>query len=179
MPASSSWQKFVFPLTTGLTDGILTALTFGAAKVFASREPLTASVMFRLAAAAAISASFVFFVADYARLRLELVDAERHLSLSARGHLAATRLGRSVFLESVRGMIVSGLSSFCGALFPLAFAVLSPRTPWLAMIASVAALGILGAALGKSFYGSLLRWAIGLMILGCLLAWIGQELHVV
>lgn len=177
--ASNSWRSYIFPLTTGLTDGILTALTFGAAKVFASHEPLTSSVMFRLATAAAVSAAFVFFVADYARLRLELVNAERHLTLTARGQLATTRLGRSVFYESFRGMTVSGVSSFCGAVFPLLFAVLSPRTPWLVMIASVVALGVLGATLGRSLYGSALRWAIALIIIGAALAWVGLKLHIV
>jgi predicted membrane protein (TIGR00267 family) len=179
MASQDSWRSYTFPVTTGLTDGILTALTFGAAKVFASHEHVTASITFRLAAAAALSAAFVFFVADYARLRLELVQAERHLSLTTRGQLATTHLGRAVFYQSLRGMAASGVSSFCGALFPLLCAVLLPRLPWIAIIASIGALAFLGACLGRSLYGSAIRWAFGLTVLGGVLAWVGLKLHVV
>lgn len=179
MAEADSWRNYAFPLTTGLTDGLLTSLTFGAARVFAAHEPVTASITCRLAAAAALSAAFVFFIADYARLRLELVNAERHLSLRTRGKLAASRLGRSVFWESLRGMTVSGVSSFFGAAFPLFFAVLLPGTRWLSIAASIGALGLLGLSLGILLYGGLIRWSLALVLLGGFLAWVGQWLHVV
>lgn len=179
MAQADSWRSYAFPLTTGVTDGLLTSLTFGAAKVFAAHEPVTADVSLRLALAAALSAAFVFFVADYARLRLELINAERHLSLTTHGQLAASRLGRAVFGESFRGMLVSGISSFLGAAFPLLLAVLCPKIHWLPIAASTAALGLLGLALGKILSGKVVRWAISLMLLGIFLACVGRWLHVV
>lgn len=171
-------REYAFPLITGLTDGILTALTLGAGKVFESNEPIDASLMWRLAAAAALSAAVIFFVADYARMRLELVHAERHLNLTAHGRLASTHLGRAVFYDALRGSLISGVSSFCGAIFPLLFAVLWPAVPWVAIAVSIGALGFLGAGLARSFYGNSIRWAITLMMIGAALAFAGLELHV-
>lgn len=171
-------RLYSFPLITGVTDGILTALTFGAGRLFALHEPVNSNIMWRLAAAASLSAGFVFFVADYARLRFELVNAERHLSLKSSSHLATTQLGRAIFYEALRGMTISGASGFFGSLFPLLVAVLWPRAPWLAMVASIAALGLLGALLGGLLYGSMVRWAAALMILGSALAAVGERLHI-
>lgn len=171
-------REDAFPLITGLTDGILTALTLGSGKVFESNEPIETGLMLRLAAAAALSAAVIFLVANYARLRLELVHAERHLNLTLHGRLAATRLGRTVFYEALRGTLISGVSSFCGVIFPLLFALLWPAAPWVAIAVSIVALGFLGAGLARSFYGNSIRWAIALMIIGAALAFAGLELHV-
>jgi hypothetical protein len=57
---STIWGRpYSFPLITGVTDGILTALTFGAGRLFALHEPVNSNVMWRLAAAASLSAGFV------------------------------------------------------------------------------------------------------------------------
>ncbi len=171
-------REHAFPLITGLTDGILTALTLGAGKVFELNKPIKADLMWRLAGAAALSAAVIFFVADYSRLRLDLVHSERHLNLTAHGRLASTHLGRAVFYDALRGAVISGVSSFCGAAFPLLVAVLWPAAPWIAIAVSIVALGCLGSGLARSFYGSSIRWTIALMIIGAALAFAGLELHV-
>jgi predicted membrane protein (TIGR00267 family) len=171
-------RKYAFPLITGLTDGILTALTLGAGKVFEAHDPIDSSLTFRLAAGASLSAAFVFFVADYARLRLDLVHAEQHLTLHSHGGLATTHLGRAIIFDALRGTVLSGLSSFLGVVFPLIFAVFWPAVPWIALLVSLAALAFLGAGLGRSLYGSAPRWAVSLVIIGAVLAFIGLKLHI-
>jgi predicted membrane protein (TIGR00267 family) len=179
MAAAIFRREMVFPFILGLADGILTALTLAAGRVFSPDEPISAGLMLRLAGAASLSGAFVFFVADYARRRLELVHAERHLTLASRGRLAATHLGRAVFEDALRGTVVSGGSSFLGAIFPLFFAVLWPGQPWLAILVSIVALGVLGFGLAHSLHASVGRWAAGLMLLGVALTWIGHKLHIV
>jgi predicted membrane protein (TIGR00267 family) len=168
----------VFPLIMGLADGILTALTLAAGRVFSPDEPIGAGLMLRLAVGASFSGAFVYFVADYARRRLELVHAERHLTLNSRGRLASTHLGRAVFEDALRSTVTAGVSSFLGAIFPLLFAVRWPAKPWLAILVSIIALGLLGSGLARSLHANVARWTVSLMLLGAAVTWLGHKLHI-
>jgi predicted membrane protein (TIGR00267 family) len=179
MAGSSSRGDYGFALVIGLVDGILTALVLAAGKVMAAGQSIRLSDVVRVAVVASISAAFTFFVAQYSRFRHELVHAEKHLTLGSRGHLAKTQLGRAVFRESVLGSLISGTCSFIGATFPLFFAVISPGALWLSLGTPIAALGVLGAFLGRSAYGNVLVWAIGLIALGVFFAIVGLQLHIV
>jgi hypothetical protein len=84
----------------GPVDGILTALTLAAARILTPDQPIDISLALRIALAASLSGGFVFFVAEYARLRGELVHAARHLNLASTGRLATSHLGQEVLRES-------------------------------------------------------------------------------
>ncbi len=51
----------------------------------------------RVATAALVSGGFVFFVAKYAELRGQLIQAEKELNLTSHGKLATTTLGKKFF----------------------------------------------------------------------------------
>src|SRR5689334_15962371 len=94
-------SKNILPLVLGLSDGIITVLTFTAGSLLAAdTTPITIALALRVATAALISGVFVYFVSQYAELRHQLIHTERQLNLTKRGHLAMTHLGRQVFLES-------------------------------------------------------------------------------
>ena len=59
-------------------------------------QPIDLSLAVRIALAVSLSGGFLIFVAEYARLRGELIHAERHLNLSRAGRLATTKLGKDV-----------------------------------------------------------------------------------
>ncbi|HEY7536057.1 MAG TPA: hypothetical protein VH878_08950, partial [Thermodesulfobacteriota bacterium] len=80
-------REYVFALVIGLVDGILTALTLAGGKVLNTRDSIETTLVLRISMAAALSGAFIFFVAEYVRLRGELVHAERHLNLTSHGHL--------------------------------------------------------------------------------------------
>jgi VIT1/CCC1 family predicted Fe2+/Mn2+ transporter len=172
-------RERVFALVIGVCDGILTALTLAAGRVIGSHDPLRIDLALRIAAASCVSGTFVFFTAEYARLRGELVHAERQLSLTSRGRLAATRFGRAVLAESLAAAGLASVCNFAGALFPLVVGAVVPGPAWLAVAAAIVALGLLGAVIARSVHGSLVRWAIGLMAAGGLLTFAGLHLHVV
>jgi VIT1/CCC1 family predicted Fe2+/Mn2+ transporter len=172
-------REHAFPLVIGLCDGILTALTLAAGSVIDSHGPLRIEFALRIAAASCASGTFVFFTAEYAKLRGELVYAERQLSLTSHGRLAATRLGRAVLTDSLARAGISSIFNFAGALFPLLLGVILPGLPWLAVAAAIVALGLLGAAISHSVHGSRFRWAIGLMAAGAALTFAGLHLHLV
>ncbi|MDC8446893.1 MAG: hypothetical protein LV473_00900 [Nitrospira sp.] len=173
------WHEHGFALVIGVLDGILTAVTFAGARIVVSSEPIGLMLAMRLAAATALSGVFVFFVAEYARLRGELVHAERHLNLTSRGYLATTRLGRAVFHEALKGAMLSGTCGFFGALFPLMAGAVLPGPRWLMLLVAVMILGFLGVGLAFVIRGSLIRWAMALVTAGSILTVAGVKLHVI
>jgi VIT1/CCC1 family predicted Fe2+/Mn2+ transporter len=172
-------REHSFALVIGVCDGILTALTLAAGSVISSPAPLRMQLALRIAAASALSGTFVFFTAEYSKLRGELVHAERQLSLTQHGRLAATRLGRTVLIEGLEKAGISSVCNFAGALFPLALGAILPGPAWLAIAAAIVALGLLGAAIAHSVHGNHFRWVIGLMAAGGILTLAGSRLHVV
>lgn len=170
----------LFPAVIGLLDGVLTALTLAAGRILSSStSALTVSLALRIALGAAISGAFIFYVAEYARLRKEIVHAERHLSLRSRGHLAVTHLGRTIMKDAARGALVSCALNFLGALCPLLPAALYPRAPLIALIVALLALALLGAALARVVYGRSIAWAAALALAGLALLFVGIEIHIV
>jgi VIT1/CCC1 family predicted Fe2+/Mn2+ transporter len=168
-----------FAVVIGLTDGIFTALALASGRLFASNHKITVDLSARIAIASSLSGMFIFFTAEYARLRGELVHASKQLNLAAHGHLATTQLGNEVLRDARNAACVSSLCNFLGAFLPLAVGVLVPAFPWLPIVTAVAALGVLGAALAHTVHGRMFLWIVALMISGVILAFIGVKVHVV
>ncbi len=167
-------------VVAGLIDGILNALALAAGRlVHTVGGGATLSLALRVAVAAGATTVFVFFVAHYAQLRLELVHHERELNLTEHGRLAATNLGRRVFAESLSKAILASLFSLVGALLPLILCALLPSPAWLGLVITIIALGALGGLLARTFYGSPLHWSIALFIGGVALALVGMKLDLV
>jgi VIT1/CCC1 family predicted Fe2+/Mn2+ transporter len=167
-------------IVAGIIDGILNALALAAGRLLQSGgDGATIGLALRVSIAAGATTVFVFFVAHYAQLRLELVRHERELNFMAHGRLAATALGRGVFVEALYKAMLAAFFSLAGALFPLILCTLLPSPPWLGLFITIVALGALGAMLAKTFYGSPWRWAVGLLIGGVGLALIGMKLNLV
>ncbi len=169
----------LFAIVIGLMDGILTALALAAGRIIGSGDPISLQLALRISTGGAISGIFIFFVAEYARQRSDLVVAEMHLRLSSKGQLAASALGRSSFNRALVGAAVSGTCSFAGALLPLLPAAVFPRYSWLALVAALIALVVLGTGLAKVASANPLRWATALLIIGGVLIVVGNWLHIV
>lgn len=167
-------------VVAGLIDGVLNALALAAGHLLkATGDGTTFGLAVRVGLAAGVTTIFVFFVAHYAQLRLELVRHERELNLSAHGRLAATRLGRSVLIEATFKACLAATFSLAGAGFPLALCALLPSPPWLGLGLTIASLGILGALLAKTFYGSPWLWGTALLLGGIALTIVGVHLSIV
>jgi VIT1/CCC1 family predicted Fe2+/Mn2+ transporter len=171
--------EHVFPLVIGLTDGILTALTLASGRVLNSSEPITTGLALRISAASSVSGVFVFFTAEYIRLRGGLVHVERELSLASRGHLAVTRLGMAILRETVWGAAISSACNFVGALLPLLAGALLPTFSWVAVAVGLLALGVLGLVAARSIYGSPIIWVVALILAGGVLTLVGLKLRIV
>jgi len=166
-------------VVAGLVDGILNALTLAAGKLLERGGGVSLPLVIKVGVATACTTLFVLFVAHYAELRAELVRAERELNLLSHGKLATTRLGQQVLSES---FVAACIASFCGLMgsaVPLLFGLFLPGSPMLGVAVTVGLLGILGAALARSFFGSPYLWALILMGGGLLLTAIGAKLNLV
>jgi len=172
-------KKVLLPVTMGLTDGILTALTLTANSLISSEPRVNAYLALRVAGVAFFSGAFVYFVTKYAEFRQELVHAEQELSLLEHGKLAVGHLGRSAMQEAAVATVISSVAGFLGCLSPLLVATMFPRYPWSSVVTSLAALVLLGIVLGNVLYGNVLRWALTLLIAGAVLTAIGIQLDIV
>jgi predicted membrane protein (TIGR00267 family) len=169
----------LLPVVLGFSDGILTALTLAAGRLTSLGQTVSLSLALRIAAGALASGAFVFFVARYAELRRELIHAERQLSLTSHGQLAASHLGAAVLHEAVLSGLISSIAAFCGALVPLLVAALIPGYRWASIFAAVITLALLGSGLARVLHGGGLRWSVGLAAGGGALSLVGVYLKIV
>jgi VIT1/CCC1 family predicted Fe2+/Mn2+ transporter len=170
-------ERFLLPLSLGIADGIVNALTLASSAVIHG-SGLTVTLALRVAAVALVSSVFTVFVAEYGQLRAELARAERELSFTRSGRLAAGHLGRQVAREAAVASAVASGASFAGALIPLAIGAAAAAYSWSALVISVGALGALGGALAAAVGGSRRRWIIAMMVMGVAVAAIGTVLDI-
>ncbi|MBS0350139.1 MAG: hypothetical protein JSR33_02945 [Proteobacteria bacterium] len=166
-------------LVLGLSEGILTVLTFAASRLMNVNVVMSWSLAIRISIGVLCSGVLMYFVSNYSELRSQLVQAERQLNLTTHGKLATTHLGRRVLLEAVVACVIASISAFIGAFIPLLMAVILPQYREVPIIVALLMLGLLGIGLAKTLYGSVIRWSI-LLILGGLVLWYaGTQLHIV
>jgi predicted membrane protein (TIGR00267 family) len=132
----------------------------------------------RVGCVAFVTALFTMFVAEYAELRARLQRSTEQLSLSPKGHLAATQLGRRVTRMAATAAAVTSVSSFVGAAIPLLIAGSFPTYAWIGLAVALILLAVLGSALATSVRGARTRWVIGLVLLGVVVAVIGSQLNI-
>jgi VIT1/CCC1 family predicted Fe2+/Mn2+ transporter len=171
-------RRWTLPLSLGVSDGILNALVLATAAILHGAAQITVSLALRVGCVAFVTAVVTIFIAEYAELRSRLSRAARQLSLSGRGQLAATNLGRRVRSEAIEAGLVASLSSFAGAALPLLIAGLLPAASWAGLVVALILLGVLGAALATSVQGSRRRWTAGLIMAGAVVAAIGSQLNI-
>lgn len=168
-----------FPVLLGFIDGMLTALTLCTGKLLEGGARFDLSFVFRVSLAAFITGIFVYFVAKYAELRGQLIQAEKELNLTLSGKLASTALGKQVLRTAMIDAAVSGVGGFMGAFVPLLVAVVDPYVPWITFLFSIVILGIFGFGLGKMVGKRPVVWSIAHILGGILVIFFGIELHIV
>ncbi len=172
-------RERLFFVITGLVEGMLTALTLAAGKMLRPGESIAGDLALRIGMAAGFPTIVVFFAAEYARQRQELLHMAHQLNLTRRERLADGKLGRQAWRESSLSALASGLCSFGGAAIPLLAAGEIPGSGWPAIAVTVGCLGGLGAGIGYTTASCKTCWALALVIAGGLLTGLGYLLQVV
>jgi predicted membrane protein (TIGR00267 family) len=166
-------------LVLGLSEGILTVLTFTAGRLMNVNAVMTWSLAVRISIGVLASGVFMYFVSNYSELRSQLVQAERQLNLTTHGKLVTTHLGRRVLLEAIVACVIASVSAFMGAFIPLLMAIVLPQYREVPIIVALLMLGLLGVGLAKALYGSVIRWSVLLILSGLILWYAGTQLHIV
>jgi len=172
-------REWLFFVITGLVEGMLTALTLATGKMLRPGDALTGSLAVRIGLAAGFPTAVVFFAAEYARQRGELLRMAHQLNMTRRERLVTGKLGRQALRESFVSAFVSGLCSFGGATVPLMVASEIPGSGWPSVAVAVACLGVLGAGIGYTTLSCKTCWSLALVIAGGLMAWLGYFLRIV
>ena len=173
-----SKNNFLFPITLGLSDGIITALMLAAGDLL-SHNDVGLNLALRIAFGSAFVGSFSYFIAEYARLRGELYRASRQLTLKSPSFLTRGKLGKEIIIESTLGTSLSGACGFAGALIPLLVNVYIPQPVWLSIITANVTLGVLGLGLSRTVLGKHIYWAIAMVVMGIVVTVAGSILHIV
>jgi hypothetical protein len=167
-------------VVAGLIDGILNALTLAAGRlVHAGGEGATLSLALRVSVAAGATTIFVFFIAHYAQLRLDLVRHERQLNFTqarqARRDAPRTQ-GISgvafkgdarIRLQRGRGAISSDSLRDRAVPSMVGFGDYNPRLERTRRL------------LARTIYGSPLLWGAGHFVAGIVFALVGMQLDLV
>lgn len=166
-------------IVAGLVDGILNALILAAGRIVSGDNALDIGLVIRVAVATGLTTVMVFFLAHYAELRAELVRAERELNLLTRGRLATSKLGQQALHSAAEGALIAAVCGIVGAATSLLLCIYLPGPPWIGLIAIFVLLGLLGALLAKSFYGSPLVWGISVILCGVVLSFVGVKIGII
>lgn len=171
-------NRLIFPITIGLSDGIITALMLVSGDILRG-DHIPLGLALRVAYGSSFVGTFSYFIAQYSELRGELSRTSRQLNLKSPSYLIKSKLGRDIIVESVTGAASAGFFGFVGALIPLITSVAEPSDPILSLISAEASLAFLGVGIGKAVKGNYVFWVIMMFIIGIVVAWAGNYLYLV
>lgn len=178
-PAYVTDSRTRLDVVAGLVDGILNALILAAGRLVGHGDAPDLDLVVRVAAATGLTTIIVFFLAHYAEMRAELVRAERELNLSTHGQLATSRLGKKALQSAAVAAVIAAACGILGAMVSLLLCMVLPGPPWVGLAAIFLLLGLLGALLAKSFYGSAILWGIAVALCGAVLAVAGIRIGII
>ncbi|HLH85767.1 MAG TPA: hypothetical protein VKU79_02755 [Thermoplasmataceae archaeon] len=168
----------LFPLTLGLSDGIITTLML-ISRTLISGEAFDVSLVVRVATGSAFVGGFSFFIAEYSRLRAELSRTSRQLILKTPRYLLKGKIGRDILLEAGTGTAVSTISGFGGSLVPLLSGMFLRSGGPISIGLALASLAALGGGVGKSVNGNVGFWVVVLVSIGIIVTIMGNFLNLV
>lgn len=171
-------ENLVFPLTLGLSDGIITTLMLISRTIIHGDLP-GFNLAFRVAFGSAFVGGFSFFIAEYSRLRGEISRTSRQLMLRSPSYLIRSKIGKDILLEAVSGTGASIISGFSGSMIPLSFAALFPGMSIFAIYIADGSLALLGAGIAKSVSGNYIFWIFTMFLLGIVVTILGNFLNLV
>lgn len=173
-----SGREALLPAALGFADGILNALTLTAGALLEGGGGVSVGLALRVSCVALVTAGFAMLVGEFTSARATLRHSARQLTMATERDLFGTKLASGVLWRSLRQSGIASATSGVGALAPLLLAALLPGPEWIAAAVAVAALGALGAILGRISLGSPGRWAAYMLIGGVIAAAIGAALDI-
>lgn len=171
-------EDLVFPVTMGLTDGVITVLMLASAD-FLGPSVMTVDLAVRISFGSAFVGTLSFFIAEYSRLRFQLIRASRQLTMNSPESLIKSDLGMKIFFESIAGTLLSGSFGFIGALIPLSVDVFDPKMGFIAILSAYIVLATMGLTIGGISSGNKYKWMAALVLLGLIVTAVGNFISIV
>ncbi|MFG1449944.1 MAG: hypothetical protein AAE983_04810 [Thermoplasmataceae archaeon] len=171
-------KYYLFPLTLGLSDGIITTIML-VSRTLLSHEVISIGLALRVSSGSAFVGGFSFFVAEYSRLREEISRTSRQLVLRSPRYLIRGKIGKEILTEAVTGTTISVFAGFGGSLIPLLSSVYIPGSGLFPVVLAIASLALLGAGIGRSVSGNYVFWVLTLVSIGILVTIVGNYLNLV
>ncbi|KJE49940.1 MULTISPECIES: hypothetical protein [Acidiplasma] len=171
-------NKFLFPLSIGLSDGIITALILASGGILA-HNGISIFLAFKISFGSAFAGTFSYFIAQYAGLNEELHRTALQLNLRSTSYLLKGKLGDRIFLESIAGSLMAALCGFAGALIPLLSSLIIKNNIIIPLAFSYISLGVLGLFISKTTAGSAKLWVLIMILIGIIVTVAGFYLKLI
>ena len=142
-------KKYIFPVSIGLSDGIITALILASGGII-GKSTIDLFEAFKISFGSAFAGAFSYFIAQYAGLNEELHRTALQLNLKSTNYLLKGHLGIEIFVESLLGAFIAAFFGFLGALIPLSSSLIIKNNIELPLFLSYASLAVLGLFISKT-----------------------------
>jgi VIT1/CCC1 family predicted Fe2+/Mn2+ transporter len=171
-------KNYLFPVSIGLSDGIITALILASGGILI-RGSIDLFEAFKISFGSAFAGAFSYFIAQYAGLNEELHRTALQLNLKSTDYLLRGHLGIEIFSESLVGALIAALFGFLGALIPLSSSLIIKGNIVIPLSISYFSLAVLGLFISKTTAGRARFWVIVMVIVGIIVTVAGYELKLI
>jgi VIT1/CCC1 family predicted Fe2+/Mn2+ transporter len=169
--------SYIFPVSLGFTDGIITALMISSYLILNDLH-MSLVLALRISTGSAAVGTFSYFIASYANNMAELSRISRHINPSRPNRKISVSLLSEAYRDSITGTIVSGACSFLGSMIPLgAYSISSSSL--IVITVTEGTLAFLGYALSRSLKGSSISWIGGMFAFGVVVILIGLYVRII
>ena len=164
-------------MAIGLIDGLITALII-ASNAILSKNVIPFPTALRIAGGSSIVGATSYLVAEYGRMRTDMVRIARHLNPETLRSSKNRSVRIRILMESISGGGIALSFGFIGALIPLGSYSIFNMDPVISMTITFIALSITGIYMGHEAEGSALMWIIALNSVGILMLLLGNFLRI-
>ncbi len=171
-------KKYIFPVSIGLSDGIITALILASGGIASSRV-ISLYLALKISFGSAFAGAFSYFIAQYAGLNEELHRTAMQLNLKSTDYLLKGHLGLQIFTEAIAGALIAAFFGFLGALIPLSSSLLVPHNIVIPFFLSYISLAVLGLFISRTTAGRARFWISVMVIVGIIVTFAGYELKLI
>ena len=171
-------NKYLFPVSIGLSDGIITALILASGGIIGNTH-INLYLAVKISFGSAFAGAFSYFIAQYAGLNEELHRTARQLHLKSTNYLLRGHLGSEIFIESIIGALIAAVFGFLGALIPLSSSLMIKNDIFIPLIFSYLSLAILGFFISKTTAGRAPFWITVMVTVGVIVTIAGYYLKLI
>ncbi len=171
-------HNFIFPVSLGFLDGIITPLMI-TSHLMLSRMFLPFALAIRIALGSASVGAFSYFIAEFVSNRAELVRISKLINPGKPLKFLRGKMSSEVFVLTTVGTLASAGSSFLGSLVPLLSYSLSGSSSIFSITLAEIAMGILGVAIARVLKTNSVLWISGMLLFGVLITILGFFVQIV